>query len=96
MTKLVTFIVTSDALNNNNNNNNNNNDDDDDDGDDDDDDDDDDNNNNNININCRVQWLRGKALDSRLREPGFESCTAVLKILCKFFSLYIAPVHSAE
>ena len=27
----------------------------------------------------RAQWLRGRALDSRLREPGFESCAAVLK-----------------
>ena len=22
---------------------------------------------------CRVQWLRGRVSDSRLREPGFES-----------------------
>ena len=29
-----------------------------------------------------AQWLRGRASDSRLKEPGF----------C---SLYIAPVHSA-
>ena len=28
---------------------------------------------------CRAQWLRGRASDSRLREPGFESCVAVLK-----------------
>ena len=27
----------------------------------------------------RAQWLRGRASDSRLREPGFESCAAVLK-----------------
>ena len=27
----------------------------------------------------RVQWLKGRAPDSRLREPGFESCVAVLK-----------------
>ena len=43
---------------------------------------------------CRAQWLRGRASDSRLREPGFESCAAVLK-LGQVFSLYIAPVHSA-
>ena len=29
--------------------------------------------------NCRVQWLRGRALDYLLREPGFESCAAMLK-----------------
>ena len=33
----------------------------------------------------RTQWLRGRALDFRLREPGFESCTAVLKTLGTFF-----------
>ena len=33
----------------------------------------------------RVQWLRGRASDSRLREPGFESYAAVLKTLGKFF-----------
>ena len=27
----------------------------------------------------RAQWLRGRALDSRLREPGFKSCAVVLK-----------------
>ena len=27
---------------------------------------------------CRAQWLRGRASDSRLREPGFESCAAVI------------------
>ena len=26
----------------------------------------------------RAQWLSGRASDSRLREPGFESCAAVL------------------
>ena len=26
-----------------------------------------------------AQWLRGRASDSRLREPGFESCAAALK-----------------
>ena len=43
----------------------------------------------------RAQWLRGIASDSRLREPGFESCAAVLKTLGKFVLLYIATVHSA-
>jgi len=36
----------------------------------------------------RVQWLRGRALDSRLREPGFESCAAVLKPWASFFTLH--------
>ena len=36
------------------------------------------------NVNYRAQWLRGRASDSQLREPGFESCAAVLK-LGKFF-----------
>ena len=26
-----------------------------------------------LSVFCRAQWLRGRALDSRLREPGFES-----------------------
>ena len=33
----------------------------------------------------RMQWHRGRASDSRLQEPGFELCAAVLKILGKFF-----------
>ena len=37
---------------------------------------------------CRAQWLRGRASDSRLREPGFESCAAVLKPWTIFFTLY--------
>ena len=44
---------------------------------------------------CRVQWLSGRASGSRLREPGFESCAAVLKPLARLFPLYIATVHSA-
>ena len=36
---------------------------------------------------CRAQWLRGRASDSRLREPGFESCAAVLKSWGSFLSL---------
>ena len=31
------------------------------------------------------QWLSGRASDSRLREPGFKSCAAVLKP-SKFFN----------
>ena len=41
-----------------------------------------------------VQWLKGRASDSRLRGRGFESCAAVLKPWANV-SLYIAPVHSA-
>ena len=36
----------------------------------------------------RAQWLRGRALNSRLREPGFESCAAVLKPSARFFTLH--------
>ena len=35
-----------------------------------------------------AQWLRGRAPDSRLREPGFESCAAVLKPWASFFTLH--------
>ena len=42
---------------------------------------------------CRTQWPRGRASDSRLREPGFESCATVFKTWA-IVSLYIAPVHS--
>ena len=37
---------------------------------------------------CRAQWLRDRALDSRLREPWFESCAAVLKPWASFFTLH--------
>ena len=37
---------------------------------------------------CRVQWLRGRASDSRLREPGFESCAVVLKPWASFVTLH--------
>ena len=37
---------------------------------------------------CRVQWLMGRASDSRLREPGFEYCAAVLKPWASFFTLH--------
>ena len=42
----------------------------------------------------RAQWLRGRASDCRLQEPGFESCAAVLKPWATFVhSTYIAPVY---
>ena len=37
---------------------------------------------------CRVQWLKGRALDSRRQKPGFESCAAVLKPCAGFFILH--------
>ena len=33
-------------------------------------------------------WLRGRSSDSRLQEPGFESCAAVLKPWAGFFTLH--------
>ena len=36
----------------------------------------------------RVQWRRGRASDSRLRGPWFESCAAVLKMWTSFFTLH--------
>ena len=36
----------------------------------------------------RAQLLSGRASDSRLREPGFESCAAVLKPWASFFTLH--------
>ena len=38
--------------------------------------------------NWLAQWLSGRASDSRLREPGFESCAAVLKPWASFFTLH--------
>ena len=35
-----------------------------------------------------AQWLRGRASYSRLREPGFESYSAVLRPWASFFTLY--------
>ena len=37
-----------------------------------------------------MQWLRGRALDSPLRGPGFESsqCAAVLQPWACFFTLH--------
>ena len=35
---------------------------------------------------CGAQWLRGRASDSRLREPGFESCAAVITPLASVFT----------
>ena len=44
---------------------------------------------------CRAQWLRGRALNSQLRGPGFESCTAVLKTLGKFLhSIHWSSSHN--
>ena len=40
------------------------------------------------------QWLRGRASDFQIREPGFEYCATVLKHWASF-SLYIARDHSA-
>ena len=37
---------------------------------------------------CRALWLRGRALDSQLREPGFKSCAVVLKPWSSFFTLH--------
>ena len=42
----------------------------------------------NKTLHFRAQWLRGRASDSRLREPGFESCAAVLKPWASFFTLH--------
>ena len=39
-------------------------------------------------LRCRAQWLRGRASDSRLRGPGFESCAAVLKHRAIVFILH--------
>ena len=33
----------------------------------------------------RAQWLRGRVSDARPREPGFNSCAAVLKPWASFF-----------
>ena len=37
---------------------------------------------------CRAHWLRSRASDSRLREPWFESCAAVLKPWESYFTLH--------
>ena len=42
----------------------------------------------------RAQWLRGRASDSRLREPGFESCAAVLKPWANVFTLHCSSSRS--
>ena len=41
-----------------------------------------------ILIWCRAQWLRGRSLDFRPREPGFVSCAALLKPWAIIFTLY--------
>ena len=43
---------------------------------------------------CRAQWLRGRALDSRLRDPGFESGAAVLKPWASLFTLHCSSLLS--
>ena len=40
------------------------------------------------NDNCNAKWLRGRTSNSWLREPGFESCAAVLKTWASFFILH--------
>ena len=40
-----------------------------------------------VSVNCRAQWFTGRASDSRLREPGFEPCAAVVKPWASFFTL---------
>ena len=42
----------------------------------------------------RMQWLRGRASDYRLREPGFESCAAVLDLGQVFVILHCSSSHS--
>ena len=42
----------------------------------------------------KVQWLRGRASDSRLRGPRFESCAAVLKPWAIFFTLHSSSSRS--
>ena len=39
-------------------------------------------------LNCRAQWLSGRASNYRLRGPGFESCAAVLKAWASLFTLH--------
>ena len=41
-----------------------------------------------LQCHCRVRWCRGNTLDSRLREPGFECCAAVLKPWGSLFTLH--------
>ena len=48
----------------------------------------------NTKVSCRAHWLRGRVMDSRLREPGFESCAAVLKSWTSFFTLYCSSLLS--
>ena len=39
-------------------------------------------------MDCRSQWLRGRASDSQLRELGLESCAAMLKPWASYFTLH--------
>ena len=44
----------------------------------------------------RAHWLRGRTSDCRLREPGFESCVAMLKCLASFsFTLHCSSSLSS-
>ena len=45
-------------------------------------------------VMCRAQWLRGRASDSRLRWPAFESFAAVLEPWANFFSLHCSSSFS--
>ena len=39
-------------------------------------------------LQFRAQWLRGRALDSRLQEPRFKSYAVVLKLWASLFTLH--------
>ena len=41
-----------------------------------------------------MQWLMGRASDSRLREPGFELCAAVSKPWASCFTLHCSSSFS--
>ena len=45
-------------------------------------------------INLYSAMIQGRASDSRLRDPGFESCTAVLKLWASFFTLHCSTLLS--
>ena len=48
-----------------------------------------------VHSSYRAQWHRGRASDSRLREPGFESGAAMLKLWASFFSLHCSSSLSS-
>ena len=45
-------------------------------------------------IGGRAQWPRGTVSDARLREPGFESCAALLKPWASLFALHCSSLLS--